>query len=95
MAIYLSAALLTELSGELQAGGYEETTPAAIVYKATWDDEKKFTGKLCDIADKAKEEGINKTALIIVGDVVEHSEYNKSKLYDPFFTTEYRKGKCD
>ncbi len=95
MVFFLSAWDIDTLSKRLIASGMSKDTPCAVCYKASWDDEKKFTGKLCDIADKAKEEGINKTALIIVGDVVEHSEYNKSKLYDPFFTTEYRKGKCD
>ena len=63
----------------------------AVVYKASWPDEKIVLGNLDNIAKKVKEEGIKKTALILVGDFL-GDEYNYSKLYDKFFTHEYRKG---
>lgn len=92
MVIFLSAGMMEELSHELIKGGYEPDTAAAIVYKATWPDEKKVVCTLATLADKAKEHHITKTALIVVGDAVKQAEYDRSKLYDPGFTTEYRKG---
>ena len=92
MVIFLSAGMLEELSGRLVAGGYEATTPAAIVYKASWEDEQKYVCTVETLARTAKEHGITKTALIIVGDVVSQSSYSRSKLYDPAFTTGFREG---
>ena len=92
MVIFLSTGMLKELSERLIAGGYEKTTPAAIVYKASWEDEQKYVCTVETLAQTAKEHGITKTALIIVGDVVSQSSYSRSKLYDPTFTTEFREG---
>lgn len=91
MVIFLSTSMLEELSKRLVSGGYKKETPTAIVYKATWSDEKKIICTVETLAEKAKENGITKTALIIVGNVLE-GEYERSKLYDPYFTTEFRKG---
>lgn len=90
MVIFLSTGMLEELSKRLIEGGYEADTPAAIVYKATWDDEKKFICTVGTLAQTAKENNITKTALMIIGDVVKASGYERSKLYDPGFTTEFR-----
>lgn len=90
MVIFLSTGMLEKLSEELMRGGYKEDTPAAIVYKATWEDEKKFICTVGTLAKTAKEHEITKTALIIVGDVVTHSDYRRSDLYNPSFTTEFR-----
>ncbi len=95
MVLFLSASLIPELSGELIQGGYEPDTPAALVYKATWPEEEAFICTVNTLQKTAEEHGINRTALIIVGDVVAHSGYGKSKLYDPEFTTGYRKGTKD
>lgn len=92
MVIFLSTGMLEKLSEELQAGGYAPDTPAAIVYKATWPEEKTVVCTLETLAASAREEGIKKTALIIVGDAVSQSGYGRSKLYDPVFTTEFRQG---
>ena len=92
MVIFLSTGMLEELSKRLIAGGYQKTTPAAIVYKASWEDEQKFVCTVETLAWTAQEHGITKTALIIVGDVVSQSSYSRSKLYDPTFTTEFREG---
>ena len=90
MVVFLSTGLLEELSARLIAGGYSADTPAAIVYKATWEDEKSFVCTVGTLAETAKKNGITKTALMIIGDVVSCSHYDSSKLYDPGFTTEFR-----
>ena len=90
MVIFLSTGMLEELSRRLVEGGYREDTPAAIVYKATWPDEKKFICTVGTLAQTAKENKITKTALMLVGDAVNAASYDRSKLYDPGFTTEFR-----
>lgn len=90
MVVFLSTGMLDELSQRLIAGGYKADTPAAIVYKATWDDEKSFICTVGTLAQTARDNNITKTALMIIGDVVKCSEYSLSKLYDPGFTTEFR-----
>ncbi len=92
MVLFLSASLLENLAGQLTEGGYEPDTPAAIVYKATWPEERTYLCTIETLCKTAKEHGITKTALIIVGNVLAHSYYERSRLYHPKFTTEYRKG---
>lgn len=92
MVVFLSTGMLEELSRRLIAGGYSADTPAAIVYKATWEDEKAFVCTVGTLAQTAAENNIIKTALMIIGDAVSHTNYQRSKLYDPGFTTEFRKG---
>lgn len=72
---------------------YPKQTPVAVVQKASWEDEKIMRGTLEDIAQKVKDAGITKTALIVVGDVLGVDEVTPSKLYDAHFTHEYRNGK--
>lgn len=93
MVLFLSAGLLEKTQTELLLGGYAEDTPAAIVYKASWPDEKTCLCTVGTLADCARENGISKIALIIVGDAVKQSGYARSKLYDPTFTTEFRAAK--
>lgn len=90
MVIFLSTGLLLSLEKELLAGGYDKDTPAAIVYMATWPQEKVFRCKVGTLYQTASREGITKTALIVVGAVLE-GEYDRSRLYDPAFETEFRK----
>ena len=90
MVIFLSTGMLEKLSARLIEGGYAPDTPAAIVYKATWPDEEKYICTVDTLAQTAAEHGITKTALIIVGGAVAQSGYERSKLYDPGFTTEFR-----
>lgn len=92
MVVFLSAGLLDGLQRELLDGGYQPSTPAAIVYKATWPEEKTVICRLDQLADTAGREGISKTALVIVGDSVSQAGYDRSLLYHPQFTTEFRKG---
>ena len=91
MVIFLSAGMLPELSQRLIAGGYAPETPAAVVYKATWEDEKTVRCTVGTLAERAEAAGIRKTALILVGEAVAHSDYRRSCLYDPDFATGFRK----
>ena len=93
MAIYLSTGMLEELSRRLIEGGYDKSTPAAIVYKATWPEEQIMVGTVESLYDMAKENNITKTALILVGDCINTSSYEKSRLYAADFSTEFRKAK--
>ena len=68
MVIFLSTGMLKKLSEELIKGGYEADTPAAIVYKATWPDEKRVVCTVATLAEAAERENIKKTDLIIVAD---------------------------
>lgn len=90
MAIYLSAGMLEELSGRLIKGGYEPETPAALVYKATWQEEEKYICTVAELPQVAEKHHITKTALVLVGDVITHSNYDRSRLYAPDFETEFR-----
>ena len=89
MCLFLSTGLLEGLQTELMAGGFSPDTPAAIVYKASWPEEKIVRCRLCELAEKATENNITKTALIVVGYFL-GDRYDRSKLYDPSFTTEFR-----
>ena len=93
MAIYLSTGMLGELSKRLIAGGYRKDTPAAIVYKATWPEEESYICTIEGLEETAAAHGITKTALILVGDVIAHRGYEKSRLYAPDFSTEFRQAK--
>ncbi|MFC4804491.1 cobalt-precorrin-4 methyltransferase [Filifactor villosus] len=90
MAIFLSVNGIEAVVDELIEGGYPEDTPCTVIYKATWPEEKKVSGDLSTIAEKVKEAGIKKTALILVGRFL-GEEYHYSKLYAPAFKHEYRK----
>jgi len=92
MAIYLGVGMIDKVVKDL-LNGYCKETPVVVVYKATWKDEKIVKGTLETISEKVKREGITKTALIIVGEVLNPKQYDYSKLYDKSFETEYRKAK--
>ena len=89
MAVFLSGGMLERVQEELLKGAYTEDTPAALVYKATWPEEKTVRCTVGTLAQAGEEHGIRKTALVLVGDFLD-SPYEKSKLYDPTFTTEFR-----
>lgn len=89
MAIFLSTGMLEALSERLMAGGYGAKTPAAIVYKATWPEERVFYATVGSLARVARENDVKKTALILVGEFLGDS-YERSKLYHPAFTHEFR-----
>mgnify|MGYP004673806493 FL=1 len=90
MVLFLSAGMAHQIREELLLGGYHKDTPVGVVYKATWQDEKKLICTVDTLPQAMKEAEITKTALIIVGDVVTHSNYRRSDLYHPDFSTEYR-----
>ncbi len=89
MVFFLSAGDAERLSERLVSGGYAPETPAAIVYKASWRDEKVIRTTVSEMAGAAKENGVTKTALILIGDFL-GNKYERSKLYDPAFTTGFR-----
>ena len=88
MAFFLSVGMLRQLCAELISGGYAPETPAAVVYKASWPDQEIVRGTLADLPDKAAH--IRKTALLLVGRFLDGT-VERSKLYDPSFSHEYRK----
>ena len=92
MIIFLTSTMLKELSNRLIEGGYSPDTPAAIVYNATWPDQKVIRTTVENIAVDAEKEGINKMALICVGNFL-GDNYDRSKLYHPEFTHLFREGK--
>jgi precorrin-4/cobalt-precorrin-4 C11-methyltransferase len=85
MVLFLSTGLLEKAEQELMAGGYAPDTPAAIVYRATWPDEKVFHCTVSTLAETARKNGIANTALITIGYFLE-GNYDRSKLYDPTFS---------
>ena len=89
MALFLSVKDMDSVFKKLNKGYGREDVPVAVVYKATWDDEKIIMGTLKDIEEKVEQAGITKTAQILVGDFIK-GEYERSKLYDPSFSHEYR-----
>lgn len=91
MVIFLSAGMTGALQEQLQAGGYEARTPAAIVYKATWPEERLLRCTVGTLAETAAQGGVENFALILVGGFLGEA-YERSKLYDPAFTTAFRQG---
>jgi len=87
MAIFLSVGMIDQVVGEL-LNGYSPETPAVVVEKASWPDERKFVGTLSNIADLTRAAGITKTALILVGDFLRQT--GRSKLYDKGFSHGFR-----
>ena len=90
MVIFLSVQVIKKVVKQLEEGGYPTDTPAAVIYKATWPDEKVVRGTLADIAEKVHDADIRRTALIMVGKFL-GDEYNYSHLYDAGFSTMFRK----
>ncbi|MGB9860537.1 MAG: precorrin-4 C(11)-methyltransferase [Moorellaceae bacterium] len=91
LCLFLSAQSFAEAAAEL-ATGYGKDTPAAVVYKASWPEEKVIYGTLENIAAKAQEEGIQRMALLLVGDFLRGAS-TRSCLYHPEFSHGYRRKK--
>ena len=89
MVLFLSTSLTKKLQEDLLAGGYPGTTPVAVVYKATWPEEKIFRCTVDTLHETVKQNGLSKTSLIIVGNCMGDT-YLRSLLYHPGFTTEFR-----
>lgn len=90
---YLSVHLLSDIVKESIAGGYKKSTPVAVVYRASWKDQKIVKGTLGDIVQKIRLEKITRTAIVIISDVIDSNSYEYSKLYDKKFSHGYRKAK--
>jgi len=90
MAIFLSAAKPRALQEELISGGYAPKTPCAVVYRATWPDEEVIECRLEDLADRIREAGFTRQALILVGPGLA-AEGTRSHLYSPAFSHMFRK----
>lgn len=90
---YLSVHLLSDIVKESIAGGYDKTTPVAVVYRATWKDQKIIKGNLENIVKKVRDEKITRTAIVIISNVIDSKSYEYSKLYDKKFSHGYRKSK--
>lgn len=93
IALFLSGGMLDRVQSELLAGGCPPDTPAALVYRASWPDEKTVRCTVGTLARAGAEAGIAKTALILVGRFLD-APYDKSKLYDAAFTTGFREGRA-
>lgn len=91
MAVFLSAGMLEKLQAELLQGAYTRETPAAVVYKASWPEEKLVRCTVGTLAERADQENIAKTALVLVGEFL-NGRSERSRLYAPDFSTEFRKG---
>lgn len=91
MVIFLSIGLIDKVQEALLQGAYTSATPAAVVYKASWPEQKIVRCTVGSLAESTRRNGITKTALIVVGDFL-GTRYERSKLYDPAFTTAFRKG---
>lgn len=89
MVLFLSTSLTKTLQQELQAGGYPGTTPAAVVYKATWPEERIYRCTVETLHKTVTENGLTKTALIVVGECM-GERYLRSLLYHPGFSTGFR-----
>ena len=84
---------MSDIVKESIAGGYKKSTPVAVVYRASWKDQKIIKGTLGDIVKKIKVEKITRTAIVIISDVIDSKSYEYSKLYDKKFSHGYRKAK--
>ena len=89
MVLFLSTSLAEDAQRELIEGGYAPETPAAIIYKATWPDQRIYRCTVGTLGETVRSNGLTKTSLIVIGDFLGR-EYERSKLYDPGFTTEFR-----
>ncbi len=89
MAIFLSVSYIEQVAEKLLSA-YDASTPAAVVYRVTWDDERIIRCTLGELADRVREAGIKKTALILVGEFL-GEQGESSKLYDKSFSHGYRK----
>lgn len=89
MCIFLSVQMIDKVAAELIEGGYDKTTPVAIVVKASWPDQRIIRGTLETITDVVAEEGVIRQAMIVVSRVLD-TDYELSKLYDKGFAHMYR-----
>lgn len=89
MVIFLSVQAIERVAQRLIDGGYPADTPAAVIFKATWPEEKTVRGTLATLSGLVRTAGIGKTALIMVGAFL-GDEYHYSQLYHAGFSHEFR-----
>jgi precorrin-4/cobalt-precorrin-4 C11-methyltransferase len=93
LVIYLSVGMIEDVVAALLQGAYTAMTPAAVVAKASWPDQQVVEGQLADLAGKVRAAGIDRQAVIIVGDVLKGRREGLaavSRLYDGTFAHGYR-----
>lgn len=93
LVIYLSVSMIEKVVGELLSGAYTADTASAVVCRASWEDEEIISCPLSELAQKVRQSGIDRQALIIVGDVLAARREGvkaKSLLYDKDFKHGYR-----
>ena len=93
MAVFLSAGMLDALSAKLIQGAYTADTPAALVFKASWPEEKVVRCTVGTLAEAGRQNGIHQTALVLVGDFLCERPAPYSRLYDPSFSTGFREAR--
>ncbi len=89
LCIFLSVSEMERLVQELLLAGRPLTTPVAVVYRASWENERIVRGTLADIASKVREAGIRRQSMIVVGEVLNRAG-DLSSLYDREFETGFR-----
>jgi precorrin-4/cobalt-precorrin-4 C11-methyltransferase len=94
MAIFLSAARPRLLQEELLEGGYAPDTPCAVVYRASWPDEQVIECRLRELADRIRQAGFTRQALVLVGPGLEAGG-TRSHLYSPAFSHSFRKAESE
>lgn len=93
LAVFLSGARPDELQADLlgPGTGYTETTPAAVVVRATWPDQQVVRTEVGRLAESIRSTGATMTVLVLVGDVLADAPVtSRSHLYAPSFSTSYR-----
>lgn len=98
LCVFLSVDRMEDVVAACRRGGRSADTPVAVVQRASWPDERAVTGTLADIAAKVREAGIDRQAMILVGEALRprlegRTDFDRSKLYDPSFSHGYRKGR--
>ncbi len=88
MCIFLSAEWADQVQRELEEE-YPPTTPVAVCYRLSWDDQQVWRGELGSLAAMVRESGKTRTVLLVVGEAI-GARQNRSKLYDPHFTHGFR-----
>ncbi|MGI8846328.1 MAG: precorrin-4 C(11)-methyltransferase [Thermoleophilaceae bacterium] len=92
MVLYLSVRRPRELQADLLAGGYAESTPCAVAYRASWPDEVVLRCALGQLGDRIRAAKINTQALVIVGPALDESAAaGRSHVYDPGYGHRYRR----
>jgi len=91
LAIHLSIHVIEQVVAELSPF-YGEACPVAIVFRASWPDERVLRGSLSTIATQVRESGLERTALILVGPALAAEDFGESALYSTGYDRRFRPG---